>query len=322
MRSRVWLGLVVGLVLFLYFGLTPVFGISNPDSISIGDVYVFKDLMETGDQLYFCRYDVAYNSTPTEDPDDTFQMALYHVSGNLVATRPLNYYNENIISIYLTAAQVSSYSMTWQAAHVVRIQGMPSIFSPLVENVNMRTSTLSPSDFYEVEFLPGVMIAQAEILEVSWATTLLDAYDRLNTTGAAFFLAAVPQLGTVAPEIFSVVQGGVTVDYVTYNDTYADSLKANQGANLSGAISSIGGIFRVQNAEWTAFLLVVMLFLMVGGTVSSDAGQVGWGLTVGYSSLVLCGYLFGGNIFTMAVQIGVALFIVFAVYFVLARFNV
>lgn len=313
---------ILGAVLLLLLFTIPTFAMDNPDSISIGDVFVFRNLLETGDQLYFCRYDVAYNSTPSQDPEDTFQMALYNSGGSLVATRPLNFYQENIISIYFTPAQVTSKNLTWQAAHVIRIQGMPTVFSPLVEGSNMTSSTLSPSDFYEDAFLPGIMIAQAEILETDWGTTLLDAYDKLNTTGAAFFLLAVPQLGTIAPEIFEVVQGDTTVDYTTYNDSYATTLEANQGSKLSGAIASISGIFKVQNPEWTGFLLVVMLFLMIAGTISSGLGNAGWGMIVGYSVIAGCGYLFGGNIFMLAIEVGVALFIVFAVYFVLSRFNV
>jgi hypothetical protein len=154
----------------------PVLAIGSPTSVSIGDVFVFRDVLTTGDQLYFVRYDVSYAGNQTEDAEDTWQVALYDSSGGLVATRPLNYYQHNIISIYLTSTQ----ALAWEGAHSIKIMGMPSVFSPLIEGTNMRTRVFAPGDYYEKASLGGVMVMQAGVLEADWGITLLTSGDKLN----------------------------------------------------------------------------------------------------------------------------------------------
>lgn len=296
-------------------GVFPVLAIGNPDYVTIGDVYVFRNVSETGDQLYFCRYDVSYNSTPDEDADETWQMALYSSGGALVATRPLNYYQHNIISIYLD----SDDALAWQGAHQIKIMGMPSVFGNLTEGVNMRTRTLAPGDYYEKDYLGGVMITQAEILDADWEITLLTANDKLNSTGKTFFLLAVPGLGDMVPEIFEIVTHTPDVDYVTYNDTYAAGLSAHAGDRLSGAISDIGSLMGAP-ASWTTFWLVMLGFLMLAGIIFSGMGNPMWAMIGGFALLAGLAFLFGGSIFIMVVVIVLAVALVFGIYFILGRF--
>jgi hypothetical protein len=293
-----------------------VFAIGNPEGgVSIGDAYVFRNVVETGDQLYFVRYDVSYDPVPSEDPEDTWQMALYDVSGNLVATRPLNYYQHNIISIYLTSLQ----AITWGAEHQVKIMGMPSVFGNLTEGVNMRTRTLAGGDYKEKDFLAGIMIAQAKILETDWGITLLTADDKLNSTGKTFFLAAVHGLGTMVPEIFEVVVGGVDITYKDYNQTYAESLEANAGTRFSTAISDISNLIRVPST-WMGFWLFLIVFLMIAGIIFVGEGNPGWGFIGGFSVLALGGFLLGGNMFSLVMILVTVVGIIFALYFILSRF--
>jgi len=309
------LGVLLVLVLFL---LCPglVYAIGNPDYITIGDVYVFRNVVDEGDQLYFCRYDVSYNSVPDEDAGDTWEMALYDSTGDLVATRPLNYYQHNIISIYLE----SDVSLGWQGAHQVIIRGMPSVFGNLTEGVNMKTRALAPGDYYEVDYLAGVMITQAGILEDDWEITLLSSGDRLNSTGKTFFLAAVPGLGDMVPDIFEVITGGMEVDYKAYDQTYREALSTNQGSRLEEAITGIGKMMGVYNPEWTSFWLVSLVLLMVVGVISSGTGTPGWAFVGGYSVLALGAFIFGGNLFTLVMVLGVVAAVIFGLFFVLGRF--
>jgi len=293
-----------------------VCAIGSPDYVTIGDVYVFGNVVEEGDQLYFCRYDVNYGSIPEEDADDTWEMALYDSLGGLVAARPLNYYQHNIISIYLTPSQ----ALTWQEAHRVVIRGMPSVFGNLTEGVDMRTRTLAPGDYYGVDYLAGVMITQAGIWEDDWGITLLSSNDRLNTTGKTFFLAAVPGLGDMAPDIFEVITGGVDVDYKSYNQTYRETLRSNQGSRLEGAIMEVGKMMGVYSPEWTSFWLVSLVFLMAVGTMSSGVGVPGWAFTGGYAVLALGAFIFGGNLFTFVIVLGVVAAVLFGLLFILSRF--
>lgn len=294
-----------------------VYAIGNPENgVSIGDAYVFGNVIEEGDQLYFVRYDVGYDPIPEEDPEDTWQMALFDASDTLVGSRPLNYFQHNIMSMYLTPAQ----ALTWGVANKIRIMGMPAIFSPLTEGVNMRTRTLSPGDYYEKEFLAGIMITQAEILEEDWGITLLDANNRLNDTGKTFFLIAIPGLGTMCPTIFEVITSGIDVTYKNYTQAYRESLKSNTGSKLDTAISDMGKLIGVYNKEWMGFWLVMLLFLMLAGTIFAGLGNPGWGFIGAFGVIGLSGYLLGGNIFSFAIIAVLIVAILFGIYFILTKF--
>lgn len=307
---------IVGLLLVLLMVLAVpavVLAIGNPDYVTVGDAYVFRNVSTTGDQLFFVRYDVSYNSVPSEDAEDTWEMALYNSTGSLIATRSLNYYQHNIISIYLTEDD----AVTWQGAHQVVIRGMPSVFGNLTEGINQRTRTLAPGDYYENDYLGGIMLTQAEILEDDWAITLLSSTDRLNDTGKTFFLAAIPGLGDMAPEIFDVITGSVDTDYTDYNHTYSETLKTNQGDKLEDAIGEVGKMFGVYSTDWTTFWLVMIFFMMVAGAAFSGFGNPGWGIVGGYAALAGCGYLFGGSIWTLAIIVGAVITVIFGIIFLI-----
>ena len=290
--------------------------IGNPEGgVFIADAYVFRNVLDTGDQLYFVRYDVSYDPVPDEEPKDTWQMALYTSAGDLVATRPLNYYQPNIISIYLTPSQ----ALTWEGAHQVKIMGMPSVFPNLTEGVNMRTRTLSAGDYREQEFLAGIMITQAKFLETDWGITLLTANDKLNSTGKTFFLLAVPGLGSMVPEIFEVIVGGVEVTYKDYDQAYATSLEANAGTKLTGAISDLSNLIRVPSS-WMGFWLFLIVFLIFVGIVFAGASNPGWAFIGGFSILAMGGFLLGGSMFSLVVILTAAIGIVFGLYFILSRY--
>ncbi len=263
MFRRLYSSIGVAVVALLLLGGIVVSAIGNPDYVVIGDAYVFRNATETGDQLYFVRYDVSYNVTPEENAEDTWQMALYDSSDNLIATRPLNYYQHNIISIYLTPSQ----ALTWQGSHYVRIQGMPSIFGALIEGTNMRTRTLGGGDYYESTSLGGIMITQAGILEDDWAIDLLTSNNRLNATGATFFLEAVPGLSTMASEIFSSTTRGISWTRDTLNTTGINRTAANLPDTLDDALSGLNAIFGVTNDNWGNFSWVMLMGMMIGGGV-------------------------------------------------------
>ena len=140
--------------------MTPVFAVADPDDIGIGDVYVFDNVLETNDILVYVRCDVNYGTEPGEDAEDTFQMAIYDTDGTTLmdgCVRALNYYQHNIISIYLDA---DDNVLTVGEAYRVRIMGNPGLFD-LEENVNMDTWTLSTGDYRDVGLFAGIVVAQA-----------------------------------------------------------------------------------------------------------------------------------------------------------------
>ena len=125
-----------------------VFAVANPTNISLHTSKVFQNLFETGDMLFVASYDVDYTVEPDESAPETFLINLIDTDGStLLMSRAINYYQYNVISIYATAAQVASIGLTWGSEYKVRVTGSPAHFGTLTEGTNMRTKTLSESDW-------------------------------------------------------------------------------------------------------------------------------------------------------------------------------
>lgn len=312
-------GLVLG-VLGVLLLTSPVWAMGNPDYVSIGDVYVFEDVVETGDQLFFCRYDVSYNGTPDEDAEDTWQMVLYNSTGSLIATRPLNYYQHNIISIYLTADE----AIASGAAHRIKIMGMPSVFGNLTEDVTMQTRTLTSGDYIAGEFLGGYMVTQAEILETDWEIALLTSGDKLNDTGATYFLKAVPGLNTMVPEIFQVTTSGVVYEPTDWTENYTELTTTRTGWRLRNAINSTIGILGGNVSEaWAGAWMTGFAFIVLAAPVYASTRQPALALLVAFPVVLGAAWLGvgEGELLRGVLLIVLVLAVFFSITFILRYFG-
>ena len=108
---------------------------ANPDSIILHTVKVFQNIWETGDMLFVA------SDEPSESAEDTFGLAIYDTNGTtLIKSRPLNYYQYNVHSVYFNAAQAAD--LTWGSEYNVRVLGNPTFF-PMTEDITMDTTALS-----------------------------------------------------------------------------------------------------------------------------------------------------------------------------------
>lgn len=294
----------------------PVFAASNPDSISIGDVFVFTNLTETNDQLFFVRYDVSYSPEPPESAEDTWLMAIYDTDGTTILyTRPLNYYQHNIISIYLTPAQ----ALTWGTSYKVRIMGSPCVFLSLVEGVNMRTYTLGAGDYVDdVDEFGLTLLNQAQILEDDWGVSLLSASDLLNTTGSFYFREAIPNLNSIAPEIFQTTVGYPEGFDRVWTNAYATLLEAHAGPNLIATFTGLGTLLGV-SWRWAAFWVICIGYLTVAGTMYSVTKNSYFSLLMPFPMVITFVWLgiLHQNVILLIVFI---VAIMFGIYFILQRF--
>jgi len=256
-----WLA-VLSLVLVLVLPFpNSVLAIGNPDSITIGEVAVFRGVEETGDQLYYCRYDLSYSVEPTENAEDTFLMAIYDTDGTtLLYTRPLNYYQHNIISIYLSASD----ALTWGSAYKIKIVGNPAIFA-LTEGVNMRTWTLSGGDYREFTSMGTYLIGQASILETDWGIDLLTSGNLLNTQGSIVFRDAIPGLNNIIPSIFSTTTSYFTTTNTTFTEDYAEETAARIGT-MNAAFADLGEWLGISGG-WTSLLASSIFAIMVSSVI-------------------------------------------------------
>lgn len=301
-----------------------VFAIANPDSIAILDTYVFEDCLETGDVLVYVRYSVEYGSEPEEPAEDTFLLALYGTDGTTLlggCVRPLNYYQENIISVYKDAA---SNPLVSGSAYYVKVMGSPALFA-LEENVNVDTYVLDGGDYLSAEFLAAKMVEQATILQTDWATTLLTANDKLNTTGSYYFQKAIPGLASMDSTIFAV-----SSSFFTYarNESIGtpglNTVRENMPVSLNSAMHGMNQIFGVTNENWGQFGWGLFAGMVVGGVMYAATRRPDVALFGGVlGTMGLEAYLgmSEGNMLLFLMAVGTVIIVLFIVGYVIPRWG-
>lgn len=293
--------------------LTSVFAVSNPDSISITAVTVFSDVLNPGDQLVFCRYDVEYTVTPSEDASDTFMMAVYDTDGTtLLYTRPMVYYQHNVYSVYLTSAQ----ALTEGGAYTVRIMGNPAIFDPLIEDTNMDSWVLTPSDYSDGTLMGDFLLNQAAILEADWSITLLSASGKLNSTGGLTFKTAIPGLGDMAPDIFETTASIPVSSNISYNNSYGNTVAARIGS-MNTAFTDIGDWLGVSQT-WAQVLVASFGALITASAIFAATRRPDMGVVGAGFAIVTFGWM--GWFPLQAIMVGLAgVAIMFGIVFIMAR---
>lgn len=312
---RIFRGILLALVVIL-FTAVPVLAVSNPDSITAQSVYIFRNTLETGDWLVYLRYYVEYTVEPTEDATDTFQMALYD-GATLIATIPVNYYQENIQSIYFTAAQVTALGLTWNHSYTVRIQGMPSIFT-LVEDTNMDSVTVTSFHYHEADELGGIMLTEAGILATDWTLTLLES-GKLNTTGATYFLKAIPSLMDMDPDIFATVSRYITATIEEQGTAYFDST-VGKVPSLDTAFANMGAIIGVSQG-YVAMFSTSLLYMMFVALIYPAVKQTGPAFIAAFPVVMIVAWL--GTSYDMLVFVGAIVIVsaaLFGILFILGKF--
>ena len=295
--------------------------IGNPDSTSIAVAYVFRDLNETGDYLFYCRYDVNYASIPSEDASDTFEIALYDAAGVvLIASRPLNYYQHNIISLYFSASEAATEGLVWETAYELVIRGNPAVFPVLTENINQKTLVLGAANYKEQTEFSARMLTEAGILQTDWGITLL-AGDFLNSTGVTYFTYAIPGFSAMAPDIMYSTVYVPTVPDMDYSDTtYPDSLHVNQGPKLKAAVVDLAGWLGVSE-DWMAIFLVSLAYLTTAGIGYSVTKDPGVAMMIGIPVIIAAAFLgVGTSMLTIVIATAIIGAVLFGIHFILGKF--
>lgn len=308
------------------FALAPIIlvaetqAIDNPNSTSINNIYVFRNVGETGDWLIYCRYNVDYTTIPPEPANETFEIAMYDTLGTtLIATRNLRYYQHNITSLYFTAAEAASEGLVWEDAYIIKVRGSPAVFAPLVENVNQKTSVLGASSYYEQTEFTARMLTEAEILQADWGITLLTG-GYLNSTGATYFTYAIPNFSQFAPDAMYSTAYYPSVSNITYPTDYEESLHTHTGPRLEAAIIDLADWLGVTE-DWMAIWLVCIAYLVMAGTVYAVTKDPGVAMLVSTPIVVVAAWL-GVGISWLTILIAVAIItgILFGIHFILGKF--
>jgi len=324
MKKKLLLSFIIALTLLVGLA-TPVFAIADPISITAWQPKVYQNIWESGDMLFVLEYDVSYASEPSESASTAFLVQLFDTDGTtLLLSRPLNYYQHNVISIYATAAQVTSLGLTWESAYGIVLTGNPALFGTITEGTNKVTKTLSASDYNtdgtvtSDQLLSSYCIAVAEALESDWGIPLITTTSMgkqiLNAAGSTTFLDAIPGLDSALPDLFILSSGAVTVDTTTSGAAYAQASKidARLGTSLAGSISGIGDFLGIGDNS-AAGLWAIITILTIASIIFLSSGNSVAALVLTTPVIVMMTYL---GAIPEAITYILAIFIViYAMYF-------
>jgi hypothetical protein len=293
--KRILLALFISSMLILST-ISPVFALGNPDAIAFGSQSIlrynaFTNVAVTGDMLFICEPYIHYNVAPTDYPDGSksFTFQVLNTAGTTVLLSvPVTGYENTIISIYQTAAQVTALGLTTGTAYKFRLSGNPAIFASLTEGVNMRTATLTTGDWINQAVTKGTVndtlkafcINMAKDLQTNYGVTTyietIQGVEFLTAIGGGILLKGCPNLSSFAPNIFKSSQGiNSPAAPLTTNEL---SAKGGMGANplldypmsptnQLGATTANGitqlGVFLGIDAQWAGFVMLMLGMMLL-----------------------------------------------------------
>ena len=307
-----------------------VLAIVNPDDIGFtssgeGRYKVFEDVHETGDMLFVAESYVHYVATPTDyTAPEAFSFQLLNVAGDTVILQtPIIDYEDTVISIYQTAAQVVALGLVSGSAYNLRITGNPAQFGVTVEGTNMATKPLTAPDWLDQSEFSGVdswlyafCITVVDNIEVSGGgthTAVVGGITYLDASGASIFLAGIPSLNVFLPEIFLVATSPMTADDPPSTGAYQTTLNpvAQLGGNIGASVAGMATFLGVSSttagiaiSSFLAFIFLPVIYLKTRNSTIS--------LIVLSFFAIICGYL---GLFPIAIA-----FIIAGVILILTAF--
>lgn len=207
--------------------------ISSPDTIQINQVNVYRNCIETNDQLYLIVYTLEYTTAPSDDISDTFLCRLLDTDGvtQLRAVAPYPYNNDGydygVISIYFDSTDAP----TWNQAYTVELTGNPSLDwggDP------SSTKTTSFASWYDDTTITSTQIQLAARLRYlankignDWGLDLIDtSTGKLEDAGESYFGNVIENLRLMCPDLYSEVVSPIEVEERTYANTQGATYEA------------------------------------------------------------------------------------------------
>jgi hypothetical protein len=226
---------------------------ADPDSQDIPLFYVNRSLIEAGDFLLVCQYDLAYAALPTDTADVNYTFRLIDVDGITELGQALPYpyfhkgYDEGVVSFYFTAAETTAL-LTWGTNYTVRISQNPAKFTTPTDYdfvVDSGAYTLlTDMDDNQLQ-LAERLNTIAGHLENFWSITLTEEQDPgtvFDSNGEAYFRNAIIGCQAMAPLIFFVQ----SVDADTSTRVWGSSLSDTYKLRLAG----VDGIYNTADDNW------------------------------------------------------------------------
>jgi hypothetical protein len=298
----------------------PIYAITLPESMSIPDVKVYRNLTETGDMLYVFEYNIAFTSDNFSDTSasDSFIFRLYDTDGTTLRATSSPYvysffnsngYAHGVSSFYFSANDTKP---SWNSAVTIQLYGTPAYFSPAqVYNYTLTSSkytTSTTSEANQSELYNYVLLLSDRLASYYNSTGIIlkatsDSGIILSSYGELYFRGAIPGLQTICPNLFYIqVYVPERMDSgTTYNMTMESTYTARHaGDDLGRGLTRLGTAMGVSGAFVGAGICFVSCI-----AICIIFTRKGWGVEFGMfiSAIIATGFalILGNIMFTILI---------------------
>jgi len=305
MKRLLWLLLIVGVLGILLFPV-PAYAIADPDTPpQVSAVYVYEDLLETGDAGVLIDYYLDYAVNPTETATEAYLASFIDTDGitQLQTVAPYTYqnsgYGRGLIWLYFTAAEVTADNITSGnvALYEIWLTGNPTLGW-----AGDPPKTIAGIDYWQpvgsstATLMALRVLYYADLLELIWSLDLIEETslgNRLTTLGESYFVNVIPNLRDIAPSAFSAGTYDPVMEDLDYATSFGAVLTNGTGVAVGSPITLTEGANNVNVTTLGTF--TVELNRGTSGNATTDV------CTVTGSPIAL---VYGTNTITTTTAIG------------------
>lgn len=287
---------------------SPILAANPPNSISIDVTYVNRNLIESGDRLFYAIYDIDYSSPPTEDIDELFIFRLVDTDGvtelgsNEAFPFETQGYGKGVISFYFTAADAAA--LAWGSSYYIRVQGKPGFFTVppdeifIIDASDYTTLTTQADNREETR---NNIIAISRILESEWPKTLLTEIEIgtvFSLDGEEYFRNSIFGIQAMVPSLFETQIADADYTERTWNTTQQSAYESRLTGTIPGnAIQGISDIFSLDfNMVASLPILIAAILCIVAAAKMNGKPEAGF---LCAAALVILGGFMGWTPFAL-----------------------
>ena len=284
MKTKVFSIFALSVLMITLIAPIPVLAIADPDSPpQVSAVYVYEDLLETGDVGILIDYYLEYAALPSETATEAYLAVFVDTDGTtqLKSVAPYTFvnsgYRRGLAWIYFSAEEVTAYSIDQanEADYDIWLMGNPTL-----SWAGDPPKTIVGVDYWQTTGDTAVLLAlrvlyYADVLELIWTLDMIETTalgNRLTAVGESYFENVITNLRIMAPLAFSVSEVSPTIEELDYNTSFGATMTDGTGTVTGSPITLTEGNNTVTVTATGTFVLALNQGTV--GTVTDGTGTV------------------------------------------------
>jgi len=267
----------------LYLVLVPAYEVladqADPDSVpTLVQTNVYRNVLETGDQLYIFYANIPYGSLPDALVTEAFLWRLIDTNNTTVIGQTTGTafnadgYGYNVYSMYFDASDAP----TWDQPYTARLSGNPAVFDdPPTYDFVLGTgdfSGLTETTAVKDEIALRIIVIARDLF-IRWSLTTADTLINeqetgtvLSARGETFFRGAIFGLQAMAPGAFQIAVGTITAVDRDWDTGYVDNITGQYVGTFVGTAQTAGANFFGKGYDLVSiiFMLVIVSGVVIG----------------------------------------------------------